>query len=348
MAKKMEGMQQLLVEELQDLYDAEKQLVRALPKMAKSASNEELEMAFRQHLEVTRGQVQRLEEIFESMDMRAKSKPCKAMKGLVEEAQEMIGEQEQEAVLDTGLIGCGRKVEHYEMAGYESARALAQQLGMRDAAQLLQATLREEMETDRMLAQISKRVLKENASMMKAQGREQETGFESNGRGQARGGRSASARSGSQSRSSRASSSRAASSTSRSSNSRRGASSRSSNGTRSARGSQRNAGGSAHPLTDHDEIRQWAEERGGTPACVRGTGNRGDIGMLRLDFPGFTGAQSLQPISWDDWFAKFDERGLALIVQDKTGRGQKSNFNKLVSRETAGERGGRSRARAAR
>src|SRR5699024_2712383 len=136
---------------------------------------------------------------------------------------------------------------------------------------------------------------------------------------------SASSRGGSQARSSRGSgSARAASGSSRGA-----ASSRASNGARNPRGSQRNAGGSAHPLTDHDEIRQWAEERGGTPACVRGTGNRGDIGMLRLDFPGFTGAQSLQPISWDDWFEKFDERGLALIVQDKTGRGQKSNFNKL-------------------
>jgi ferritin-like metal-binding protein YciE len=296
MAKKMEGMQQLLVEELQDLYDAEKQLVRALPKMAKSASNEELESAFRQHLEVTRGQVQRLEQIFESMDMRAKTKPCRAMKGLVEEAQEMIGEQDEEMVLDTGLIGCGRKVEHYEMAGYESARALAQQLGMRDAAQLLQETMREEMEADRTLSQLSKRIFKENATMMKTQAREQQ----------------------SQARSSRSSRST----------------------------SSRKAGGSAQPITDHDQIRQWAEERGGTPSCVRGTGNRGDIGMLRLDFPGYSGGKSLQPIAWDDWFEKFDERGLALLVQDKTARGQKSNFNKLVSRETA--QSSRPKARTAR
>src|SRR3954469_15721029 len=107
-----------------------------------------------------------------------------------------------------------------------------------------------------------------------------------------------------------------------------------------ARGSQRNGGGSAQPLTEHEQIRQWAEERGGTPACVRGTGDRGDIGMLRLDFPGYSGEQSLQPIAWDDWFEKFDERGLALIVQDKTAGGQKSNFNKLVSREGASKRGG--------
>jgi ferritin-like metal-binding protein YciE len=306
MAKKMEGMQQLLVDELQDLYDAEKQLVRALPKMAKSASNEELENAFREHLEVTRGQVQRLEQIFESMDMRAKSKPCKAMKGLVEEAQELIGENFEEMVLDAGLVGSARKVEHYEMAGYESARGLAQQLGMGDAAQLLQETLREEMEADRLLAQISKRMMKDNASTRKMQ---------------ARGGEESSA------------------------SSRGRAQSRSSRSSTSARGAKRSTGGSAQPLTDHEQIRQWAEERGGTPSCVRGTGNRGDIGMLRLDFPGYSGRDSLQPISWEDWFEKFDERGLALLVQDRTARGQKSNFNKLVSRETAAEAGSSHRSR---
>lgn len=93
---------------------------------------------------------------------------------------------------------------------------------------------------------------------------------------------------------------------------------------------------------DHDEIREWAEERGAHPSCVRGTGKKGDLGVLRLDFPGYTGPEKLQEISWDDFFAKFDERGLSLLVQDKTARGQTSNFNKLVSRETAG--GGRSRS----
>jgi len=87
--------------------------------------------------------------------------------------------------------------------------------------------------------------------------------------------------------------------------------------------------------TDHEEIRRWAEERGAQPACVKGTGAEGDIGMLRLDFPGFSGEDSLQHISWDDWFQKFDERNLALLHQEKTARGQKSNFNKLMSRETA-------------
>jgi len=336
MAKKMEGLAQLLVLELQDLFDAEKQLVRALPKMAKSASDQELENAFRQHLEVTRGQVQRLEQVFESMEMRAKSRPCHGMKGLVEESQEIMQEHQEEMVLDSGLIGAARKVEHYEMAGYESARMIAQQLGMRDVAQLLQETLREEMETDRLLGTISKRLLKENMAQQKTM--QQEQGGEGSGRGKSRAG----------SKSSGAAQSRGSAQTRGGSQTRgRSQANGSGQGGGSRRGSQRNGGGSAQPLTDHEEIRRWAEERGGTPACVRGTGDRGDIGMLRLDFPGFSGEQSLQPISWDDWFEKFDERSLALIVQDKTARGQKSNFNKLISREGASKRGG-AKAKAAR
>ena len=92
---------------------------------------------------------------------------------------------------------------------------------------------------------------------------------------------------------------------------------------------------SSRATTDHDEIRQWAEERGGRPSCVRNTGGDGDIGILRLDFPGYSGEGALEEISWDDWFDKFDERGLALLFQETTAGGQRSNFNKLVSRQTA-------------
>jgi hypothetical protein len=92
---------------------------------------------------------------------------------------------------------------------------------------------------------------------------------------------------------------------------------------------------SAHPLTDHEEIRRWAEARGAQPTCVTGTGGKGDAGMIRLDFPGFSGAGKLQPITWREWFSSFDRGNLALLVQDKTARGQPSNFNKLVACETA-------------
>jgi ferritin-like metal-binding protein YciE len=296
---KTANIQELFVEEIRDLYDAEKQLVKALPKMAKAASDPELENAFRQHLEQTREQVQRLEQVFELMDQRARSKPCHGMRGLVEEGQEIMGEDLEAALLDSALTGAGRKVEHYEMAGYEEARSMAQLLGLKEAAQLLQQTLAEELETDRRLARLSKRLGKE-ASRGAA-----ETSRESRGR-------SSSSRSGS----------------SRSNRSARGGSARG--------GSAR--GGSANVTTDHEQIQQWAEERGAHPACVRGTGGKGDTGMIRLDFPGYSGAQSLQPISWDEWFEKFDENNLALLYQEKTARGQRSNFNKLVSRETAQSR----------
>lgn len=95
---------------------------------------------------------------------------------------------------------------------------------------------------------------------------------------------------------------------------------------------------SSRTTTDHDEIRRWAEARGGKPACVKGTGRGGDVGMIRLDFPGFSGSESLQPISWDEWFEAFDGNGLALVYQESTADGQRSNFNKLIAREMAAER----------
>src|SRR3954467_13535524 len=91
-------------------------------------------------------------------------------------------------------------------------------------------------------------------------------------------------------------------------------------------------------LTDHEEIRKWIEARGGRPAHVRRTGGGDDIGMIRIDFPGYSGEQSLEHISWDDWFSKFDENNLALVYQDSTAGGQKSNFNKLIGREAADAR----------
>jgi len=314
MAKKVAGLEELLVQELQDLYDAEKQLVRALPKMVKAASNEELQNAFRDHLEVTKGQVQRLEQVFEGMDQKARSKPCKGMKGIVEEGNETLQEDLDEGLMDAAIIGAGRRVEHYEMAGYASVIAMAKQLGLRNAEQLLNETLREEMETDKLLANLGKRLLKESGAMM-----------------QSGGGESARAKSaGSRGGSSSSSKSRKSSKSARS----RGSSSSGS------------AGHGSHALMDHDEIQQWAEERNAVPSCVRGTGDKGDTGMLRLNFPGYSGEESLEEISWDDWFEKFDERGLALLVQETTAEGQKSNFNKLVSRETANQKskGGRTKS----
>jgi ferritin-like metal-binding protein YciE len=279
--ERQESLQGIFLEEIQDLFDAEKQLVKALPKMAKSAEDGELENAFREHLEQTKNQVGRLEQVFEMLDSRARSKPCKGMRGIVEEGQEVISEGKPDAM----IAGAARRVEHYEIAAYESASAIARELRMNDAVKLLQETLQEEIQADRMLAQISKRLVK---GVESAPARE------------------------------RASSS----------------------------GRKRGRSGSNF-TTDHEEIRNWAEARGAHPACVKGTGGRGDTGMIRLDFPGYSGAESLQPISWDEWFNKFDRNNLALIYQEKTARGQRSNFNKLVNRETA-EAGSRPKTRAAR
>jgi len=96
---------------------------------------------------------------------------------------------------------------------------------------------------------------------------------------------------------------------------------------------------------DHEQIRQWAEERGGKPTCVRGTGGKGDVGLLRIDFPGYSGEGKLEEIEWDEFFEKFEDQKLALLYQDSTKGGQPSNFNKLVSREDAGGKSGRGRGK---
>ncbi len=156
---KIESLDQLLEEELRDLYDAEKQLVKALPKMAKAASSEELREAITEHLEVTKGQVQRLEQIFESLGVKAKGKPCAAMKGLVEEGQETIEQDATDELRDAALIGAAQRVEHYEMAAYGTARTFAEQLGNNEVAELLEETLNEEKEADEKLTQISESLL---------------------------------------------------------------------------------------------------------------------------------------------------------------------------------------------
>ena len=119
-------------------------------------------------------------------------------------------------------------------------------------------------------------------------------------------------------------------------NSKSKRSSSSSSSSSSARGRRGGASASSQVTTDHEQIRKWAEERGGQPSCVRGTGGGGgDAGLLRIDFPGYGGGKSLQKISWDEFFEKFDEQDLALLYQEQTAGGERSNFNKLVSRDHA-------------
>jgi len=161
----MESIREILVDQMKDMYDAEKQLVTALPKMAKAASNDELREAFEHHLEETRGQVQRLEQAFEMLGEKAKSTPCAAMRGLIEEASEAMQEDMAEPLVDSVIICCAQKVEHYEIAGYGTLSAWAKTLGLDDVAELLDETLEEEKAADNTLTEVNESVLEEaNAS----------------------------------------------------------------------------------------------------------------------------------------------------------------------------------------
>lgn len=152
---KINSLRELLVDELQDLYNAESQLIKALPKMAKAASNEELKEGFNDHLEQTRGHVDRLEQAFQFLGEKAKGKTCHAMKGLIEEGAEAIESEAPDAVRDAQLIGAAQRVEHYEIAAYGTARAFAEKLGEKKVVKLLQQTLDEEGDTDKKLTALS-------------------------------------------------------------------------------------------------------------------------------------------------------------------------------------------------
>ena len=158
------SLQELFVNELKDLYSAENLIIKALPKMAKAASSEELRSAFEEHLEQTRGHVQRLEQIFERLDESPKGKKCKAMEGLIEEGKELLKEDAEPPVKDAALIGAAQKVEHYEIAGYGTARTFAQRLGRNDAARLLQETLDEEAATDKKLTTLAEQSINPKAA----------------------------------------------------------------------------------------------------------------------------------------------------------------------------------------
>ena len=146
-----------------DIYSAEKQLTRALPRMAKAAKHPELRDAFETHLEETRGQIDRLDQVFEQLDLPKRAKKCEAMEGLIEEARSTMEELDDKALLDVGMIISAQKVEHYEIAGYGSLVALAKQLGHTEAAGLLEQTLGEEKATDQKLNQIAASVNAEAA-----------------------------------------------------------------------------------------------------------------------------------------------------------------------------------------
>jgi ferritin-like metal-binding protein YciE len=152
-------LQELLVDELKDLFNAENQIIKALPRMAKAARSPELKKAFEKHLVETRRQAARLEQIGRALDVTLSGKKCKGMEGLIDEGTELIRDDLDESALDAGLIGAAQKVEHYEMAAYGTARTHAQLLGHEKIARLLQQTLDEEGATDKKLTTIAERVI---------------------------------------------------------------------------------------------------------------------------------------------------------------------------------------------
>jgi len=155
---KMKTLEELFIHELKDIHSAETQLVKALPKMAKAASNESLKAAFEEHLSETEEHVSRIEQIMENFDGSAGGKTCKAMQGLIAEGEEVIKEDAEAAVKDAALIIAAQKVEHYEISAYGSARAMAEALGYDDIADLLSTTLDEESMTDESLTALAQEI----------------------------------------------------------------------------------------------------------------------------------------------------------------------------------------------
>ena len=152
---KINSLQDLYVEQLRDLYDAESQLIKALPKMAEAANSDDLRQSFEDHLDQTKGHVQRLETIFAKLGEKPKGEKCKGMEGLVKEGSEVLDEDMDENVKDAAIIAAAQRVEHYEIAGYGTVRTFANILGDREAAALLEQTLEEEKETDQQLTELA-------------------------------------------------------------------------------------------------------------------------------------------------------------------------------------------------
>jgi ferritin-like metal-binding protein YciE len=157
-AVEINSLRELYIDHLRDLYDAENQLIKALPRMAKEASSDELRQAVEEHLEQTRGQAERLEQIFEQLGEKPKGKKCKGMQGVIEEGKETLEEDMEEDTKDAAIIAAAQRVEHYEIAGYGTARTYANLLGENEAAELLEETLNEEKETDQKLTQLAEEI----------------------------------------------------------------------------------------------------------------------------------------------------------------------------------------------
>jgi ferritin-like metal-binding protein YciE len=169
----MENLKELLLEELKDLYSAEKQIVKALPKIIKGAASADLKAAIQEHLEVTKGQVTRLEEVFSHLEQKPKAKHCKGMEGLLAEGAECLEDEEAGSLRDLQLIGAAQRVEHYEVAAYGTAKALAGKLGSSEVAELLNETLGEEGDADKKLTEVAENLYEEIKSGEDAEGEDE-------------------------------------------------------------------------------------------------------------------------------------------------------------------------------
>jgi len=331
--KQPQNLEEFYIEELRDLYDAEKQLLKALPRMAKAASHQELKDALQEHAEQTGEQANRLEQILKNHGSNARGRKCRAMMGLIEEGQELMGGKPLPDIMDVGLITTAQKVEHYEMAGYGCTTTYAKLLGLKEDAQLLHQTLSEEKETDTRLTRLAKSIVnpeardtsEEDGEVEPARGSRHRVGVQARTATRSTARKNTSGRAGNRASAS-GDGSRGRTNASRSSKSKRG-------GSRKQSAEQGQARGEARSTKDLEEIRAWAEARGGKPAKVCGTGSGKDPGLLRLDFPGYSGADSLQEISWEEWYDKFKENNLTFLYQDTKKSGEESRFFKLVCME---------------
>ena len=169
MPAKQKTLNDLFLDGLKDIYHAEKQVLRALPKMARAVNNDQLRQSLEQHREETNGQIERLERLFEMVEKRASGKPCQAMQGLIEEGQEHLEEYKDSPALDAAVIAANQGIEHYEIARYGTMRTWAQQLGMQDAVRLIEQTLEEEKKTDQLLTQMAEQSANPEAEQQAAE-----------------------------------------------------------------------------------------------------------------------------------------------------------------------------------
>ncbi|HYE32700.1 MAG TPA: ferritin-like domain-containing protein [Methylomirabilota bacterium] len=311
---KLELLTDFYIEQLKDAYDAEKQLLKALPEMAKAAESPELREAFKLHAKETQEQIKRLERIFKSLDEKPTGKRCMGMEGLIEEAKEVLEDDAEPEILDVGLVTAAQKVEHYEIASYGCLATYAKLLGFRDHLALLVRTLNEEKATDGKLTLMAEFGINIEAAQGEIESEEDEVSDEEMNEGSGRSGgrngqpRSQRLRQGQKGKGKSGSQARA----------------------RAGKSASKGRAGGSQMTTDLEEIREWAEARGGKPAAVRSTGRKNGPGVLRIDFPGYSGGDSLEEISWHEWYDKFQENNLRFLYQDRTKDGKESRFFKLI------------------